>query len=258
MMNLIRSSNRVLAITFVVVLLGAAGTAAALSVTASNVPEETPVGSETNASITIEDPFTDTPNEWTLEGETQLENVSWTVTVLDQGQQLSQETYGQQSFSQELAREGGGDQIEIEIAGDVPAVEEHSYDPPENYTLAELRSVQGNNTQELTTYSVHHYTNESQSARQEIDAASAAIEDAGGTEDANRSLEQAISAYDNGNFENAISNAKDAQSAAEQAEQSQEQTQMLLYAGVGVVVLLVVIGGVWYWRNQQDDYDKLR
>ena len=33
---------------------------------------------------------------------------------------------------------------------------------------------------------------------------------------------------------------------------------MLLYGGVGLVALVLVVGGVLWYRSQQDDYDKLR
>lgn len=253
MMSWIRSSEGAVALTLLVVLAGITGTAAALSTSAEGVPESAEVGSEVTVTVTVEDPYTDAPDNWELQGETELENVSWTVTELDQGQQVSQDTYGGQSFSQALSRADGGDAVEVQITGTVPAIEEYSYEPAESTTLVRLSRKQGDNTNEIGNWTTRPYTAESQEARDAIDSASTAVEESGG-EDARRSLEQAISAYDNGVFENAVSNAEDAESTAQGAK----QTQMLLYGGLGVVALAAVVGGVWYWRNQQDDYDKLR
>jgi hypothetical protein len=259
MMSWIRSSETAVALCCLALLVGAAGTAAAISLSTSDAPNDARVGEEVNATMTVEDPFTDAPSEWTLRGETELRNVSWTVTVYDQGQQVSQETYGGQSFEQGLARSAGGDEVRIELRGETPRVNNFSYDPEETFVFAELTQQTGNNTQALgESVIVHHYTNKSQSAREEIERANDAIEQAGGNQQAQRSLQQAISAYNNGNFNNAISNAQDAKRAANQAQQSQQTTTLLLYGAVGVVALLIVIGGVWYYRQQQDDYDKLR
>lgn len=254
MMSWIRSSELAVALTVLALLVGAAGVAGALSTSAEGVPENASVGSEVSATITIQDPYTEAPNQWELGGETGLTNVSWTVTELDQGQQISQETYGGQSFSRALARADGGDEVRIEVTGDVPAIENYSYRPAESTDVVRLSRTSGDNTQEVANWTTRPYTEQSQRARDAIASAEQAIESAGGGQDAQRSLQQAISAYNSANFENAVSNAEDAESAAEGAQ----QTQTLLYAGIGVVVLLVVIGGVYYWRQQQDDYDKLR
>lgn len=255
MMSWIRSSESAVVLALLVALVGATGGAFALSTSAENVPNSTSVGNEVSATVTVADPFADAPSQWELQGETELRNVSWTVTVLDQGQQVDQRSYGGQSFSQALARAQGGDEVQVEVTGTVPEIQNYTYDPAEATDVARLSRRTGDNTQEIGNWTTRPYTAESQQARNAIENASRAIDEAGGGQEAERSLEQAISAYNNGNFENAVSNAEDAQSAAQGAQ----QTQMLLYGAVGVVVLVVVVGGgIWYYRNQQDDYDKLR
>lgn len=257
MMSSIRSSKLTVAVVLIAVLLGAVGTAAALEITASNVPDDAEVGSEVNATITIDDAYTEN-SQYTLVLETEMENVSWTVEEYDQGSRVEQWTGGGQSFSQEVSSDPNGDEIRIEVRGEVPGISEYTFEPEENFTFVAVKSRTGDNTQTLETYDVHHYTNESLTAREKIEEARDAIEDVGGDSSAERSLQQAISAYANGNFNNAISNAQDARRDARQEQQSQQTTQMLLFGGIGVVVLLIIIGGVYYYRQQQDDYDKLR
>lgn len=255
MMSWIRSSESAVVLALLVALVGATGGAFALSTSAENVPSNTTVGSEVSATVTVADPFAEAPSQWELQGETELRNVSWTVTVLDQGQQITQRSYGGQSFSQALTRAQGGDEVQISVTGTVPEIQNYTYNPTESTDVARLSRRTGDNTQEIGNWTTQPYTSESQEARDAIEAASRAIDEAGGGQEAERSLGQAISAYNNENFDNAVSNAEDARSAAQGAQ----QTQMLLYGAVGVVVLvIVVVGGIWYYRNQQDDYDKLR
>jgi len=256
MMSSIRSS-RTVAVVVIAVLLGAAGTAAALSLSADGIPGEAESGTEENATITIDDAYTE-DSEWTLETETELENVSWTVEEYDQGSRVNQWSDGGQSFSQALSSDPEGDEIRIEVRGEVPAVGEYNYDPEENFTMVEIKRTTGDNTETLERYDVHHYDNESKNAREMIEEAEDAIDEAGGDQQAERSLQQAISAYNNGNFNNAISNAQDAKQAAQQQQQSQQTNRLLLFGGIGAVVLLLIIGGIYYYRQQGDDYDKLR
>jgi len=239
-----------------------AGTAGAFSVsTEGDIPNETAVGSEVSVTYVIDDPYDGPPNEYTLQGETELENVSWTVEVLDQGDGVDQETYGEQSFSQPMDRDGAqnGDEVRITLEGTVPAVGNYTYEPRENYTVAEFARVTGSNENEFRNDSAHHYTEDSREARQAIDDAGTAIEDAGGNSEAENLRGNAISAYENGNFENAVDLANQAQNTAEQAQQSQQTTQTLLLAAGAVVLLLLLGGGGYYFysQSQEDDYSKL-
>lgn len=256
-MSWIHSSKTAVVLVFLVVLVGATGTAAARDITISGAPDEAEVGSEVTATITIDDAYTE-DSQWTLETETELENVSWTVEEFDQNNRVEQWTGGNQTFSQDVSSEPSGDEIRIEITGDVPALDEPSYEPAENVTLVAVKSTTGSNTETLQTYTVHHYTAASKEARTAIDDAQTAIDDAGGDQEASDRLDEAISAYENSNYELAKSIASDAEETAKQTKQSQQTNQLVLYGGIGAVVLIAVVGGVLYWRNQGDDYDKLR
>jgi hypothetical protein len=242
-------------------LVALAGTASAFSVSATSVPSDTAVGEEVSVTYTIDDPYTDVPDEWTLFGQTQLESVSWTVTVFDRESQVYEETFGTQSFNQSLDGTGAqdGDEVVVELTGTVPAIEGYSYQPEESYTVAELSRVTGSNQQVFVNDSSHHYTSESREARTAIQDATAAINATGGNSEAEQLRDNAISSYENGNFNNSIDLAQQAQNTAEQAQQSQQTTQTLLYAGIAVVVL-VIVGGLGFYLYSQsggDDYSKL-
>jgi len=260
-MNSTRYSRGTVVLLCVVGLLAFAGTASALSVSAEGVPSESAVGDEVTVTYTIDEPFTDVPNQWTLQGQTELENVSWTVTVLRAGSAINQgqETYGTQNFSQELDIDNNGDEVRVELTGTVPAIETYSYQPEERYTVATLTRVSGSNENQIRSDSTHHYTSDSREARTAIQSASQAINATGGNSEADQLRNNAISSYENGNFGNAIDLAGQAQNTAEQAQQSQQTTQTLLYAGVGVVILLLLggVGFFLYSRSGGDDYSKL-
>ncbi|PSQ30537.1 hypothetical protein BRD06_01645 [Halobacteriales archaeon QS_9_67_15] len=234
------------------------GSAGAISVAPGDAPDEVRVGETVTTTVTIEDPFVDMPDQWTLQGSTKLENVSWTVTVLQQGDQVNQTVYGEQSFEQELDASSGGDTIEVEITGDAPPVDNYTYHPRETFTLYDFDTVQGSSTSDLNASEVHHYTNASRDARLAIEDAEAAINETGGNSDAEAQRDRAVSAYENSNFGNAESLAGDAQSQAEQAQQSAQQTQTLLMAAGALLVVLLVGGGIYYWRANQDEPTKLQ
>jgi hypothetical protein len=262
-MSSIRYSRATVALLCVVGLLAVAGTAGAFSVsTEGSVPNETAVGSEVSVTYVIDDPYTDTPSEYTLAGETELENVSWTVEVLDRGNVVYDETSGEQSFTQTMDGDGAqdGDEVRITLEGTVPAIANYTYEPRERYTVANLARVTGNNENEFRNESAHHYTSESREARQAIDASQKAVAEApGDNAEAEAQIDRAISAYEAEDFDNAVSLANDAQTQAEQAQQSQQTTQTLLMAGGAILLLLVVGGGGYYLYSQSkaDDYSKL-
>lgn len=252
-------SSRGTALALLVVCsLLTAGTAAALSVSVESAPGESEVGSEVSATVVISDPFTEAPEQWTLRGNTDLQSVSWTVTVRQQGNQVSQNTYGDASFEQALSLDNGGDEVVVEVAGTAPEVANYSYDPPQEYAVASLVKVEGNNPEVIRNVTAVHYTEESREAREAIDAANEAIEATGGNDEAEQLRDSAVSAYDVGNFENAISLAEQAQSTANEARQSQQTTQLILYGVGALVVLAVIAGGVYYWRSQQDERRRLQ
>ena len=156
-------------------------------------------------------------------------------------------------------RDDNGDEVRIELVGTTPGISNYTYDPAQNYRVASLNRVSGNNEDEFRNDTAHHYTEESQAARQAIDDAQAAIDAAGGNDNAEELVGSAVSSYENGNFQNAEDLAGQAESQAQQAQQSAQTQRTLLLVGGGLVVLLLLVGGGYYAYTQmgEDDYSKL-
>lgn len=251
-MNLSRCSRALVAALLLVSVV--AGTVAAVNDEAEGVPSDARVGSEVTATYTFTDLYSDYES-WTLHGETNLTDVTWTVRELDQaGNQVDQNSYDGASFDEDVSLDSDTATVEVKVTGTVPAVENFTYDPPQRFRFASFAQTrQGGASEQITEDRVHHYTNESKQAREAIDEAAAAVEGSG-SGDAQNALNNAIAAYDKSNFELARDLASEAENKASQSK----QTQMLLFGGLGVVALALVVGGVYYWRQQRDTYDKLR
>lgn len=256
--------SKLLALLLATTLVASAvGPAAAMSATASDAPDEKKVGEDVEATFTITKPFSEY-DSWTLNGETQLTDVTWTVELYDQGgSKIDQTSYDGQSFNHSLDKSDAYE-VQVVIKGTVPEVENFSYDPAQQLTVADLNQFrQGGSSDDIDEWTFRPYTEDSQEAREAIDAASEAIDAADGSgadvSGAEDTLGNAVSAFEAENFDNAVDLADEARQKAESAEQSTQQTQMLLYGGVGLVALVAVVGGaLWYRSKRQDDYDKLR
>lgn len=231
---------------------------AAVSTDVEGLPADAEVGTEINVTYTLTDLYSNDVNEWTLRGSTELTGVSWTVSKRKlSGGAGSPEQYGGSSFETSVSADEDVEQVTVRVTGTVPEVESWRYEPPERFLATRLVRVAGENENELGQWEVHHYTEESSEARAAIESARASMgEDP--PEDAERSLEQAISAYEGGNFPNAIANAEDAERAAESARESRQRLQLLLYGAIGVVALLAVFGGIYYYQSRRDTYSQLR
>lgn len=256
--------SKLLALVFAAALVvSAVGPAAAMSASASGAPSEAEVGSDVTTTFTIQKPFSDY-DSWTLNGTTQLTGVTWTVQLYDQGgSKIGQKSYDGQSFDHDLEKSDAFE-VKVKIEGTVPEVTNFTYDPAQKLVLAELTQVREGGSSEAIAepWTFRPYTAESDDARSAIDDAEQAIADAedsgASVSEAQSDYEDAVSAFDGENFELASDLAKKAQDKAESSQQSNQQTQMLLYGGAGLLALVVVVGGFLWYRNQQDDYDKLR
>lgn len=243
-------SSSVLAVLLALVL--AVGAAGAVNVNA-DAPDDAKAGSDITASFELTNLYS-TYDSYVLQGRTQLLNVTWTVemfnaadTKIDAGG-----AYDGQTFAQPVDIQSNAVRVRVTIAGTVPAVQNYSYSPEEQFLLANLVQARQNGTSSvITTARAHHYTQDSRQARQAIDSAQAAIEAAGGHQQAERTLESAISAYNNENFQNAVSLAQQAEETASQKQATQSRNELILM-GVGALVLVgLVVGGFIYWRNSR-------
>lgn len=250
--------NKSIVIVLGIALLGMAVLAmpvAGVSSSSEDLPAETEVGEQIETTFELTDLYTDFES-WTLHGETELENVTWTVVMLDQaGNQVEQNDYDGQEFEQAVSIDDGTHSVEVRITGEVPEIEEFSYDPAETYTAGQFSLLREGGTQgEIGKHDVHKYTAESKSAREAIDDARNAVE-AASDDQAERTLNNAISAYNSGDFENAID-------LAEQAKESAERSALIgsamVYGGAGIVVLVIIAGAVYFYRKRQQGPSRLR
>lgn len=254
-MNLNRCSKALVAT--LLVLTAAVVPAAAVSTSSDGVPDEAQVGEEVSATFTLNELYTDFES-WTLHGETNLTDVTWTVRKLDQaGNQVSQNSYDGAEFNESVDIEEDTATIEVEVRGTAPAVNNFTYEPEEQFRLASFELLrQGGTQQAISETNVHHFTERSKEARQAIENASAAVAEADSNE-AEASLSDAIEAYNNAEFGSATTFANNAEQQAEQAQTAQSRNQLILYAVAALLVIAVLVGAVLYWRSQQDSYDKL-
>ena len=236
--------------------------AAGVSVGDSTVTSDAEVGEQITATVTLTELYQDPQLEsWTLEGETELTDVTWTVEYYDQtGARVDQQSFDGQSFSGgDISAEDGTSEVEVRITGTVPDVEEYSYDPAQSFTVLDLTQArEGGSSNDIDSWSATHYTEESREARNEIDDAAAAVEEVD-SDEADRLLTNAIEVYNGGGdeFSTAIDLANQAQDEAESTQQSNQLIRLALYGAGGVVVIGLVVVGFLYWRSQQSGPDKL-
>jgi len=260
-----RSFSAALALAALLVLSTLAAPAAAVSVGSEDVPGDAQVGSQVTATVTLTELYRNPQlEEWQLAGETELTDVTWTVTYIDQtGAKVGQESFDGQTFDgAAVVADNGTAEVEVRITGTVPEVTEYAYDPAQSFTVMALSQTrQGGSSNAVDEWTATHYTESSRSAREALDAARAAIDSAEGSGasvgEAEEAFGNAVDAYESGNFDLATNLAEEAESRANSAQQSNQLFQYALYAVGGLVVLGLLAGGVLYWRSQQDSYDKL-
>ncbi|WP_158055520.1 hypothetical protein [Halorussus halophilus] len=263
-MNLNRCSKLLTLLLATTLLVSAVAPAAAVSVSASDAPSKKQVGDEVNTKFTLTELYSDY-EKWTLNGQTNLTKVTWTVTTFDQaGNRVNQKSYDGQSFNHSIDVSNDVNEVKVTLKGTVGEVGNFSYDAAgQKTTLAEFSQVRkGGSSQEIDAWQFRPYTEESQEARKAIEDAESAISDASsngaGVSEAKSFVGNAISAFNAENFGNAVDLADKAKESANSSQKSSQQTQMLLYGGAGLLALVVVVGGFLWYRSQQDSYDKLR
>ena len=248
-------SSKLVAAVFAVLLFGTlfAGTTAAVQSSPQTLPEESEVGTEFEATFEITELF-DEFESWTLTAETELDNATWTIRQYDQADsEISRNEIDGQNATQAIDIEDGTASVEIRITGTTPEISQLSYDPPQQFVAASFtQEREGGSNNDIATHETHYYTQDSREARQAIDQAQASVDGSG---EAQSSLDSAISAYENGNFENAISLAERAEGEASQSQF--RRTAMI--AGAAVIVLLIVaFAGYRLYKSRQQGPSRLK
>ncbi len=237
-MNWTHSSEVIVLAVLLTVSLGTAGTAAAFSFDDSGVSDEMEVGQQQTATVVMEEPFAERNPGWTLVVDSEFDGAGITITATTvSGEQI--QTSGQGSAELTLDREGINE-VEIEVSGSVPEVEQYSYENPEQESFVAVR-VNDSASGVIETWNVQRYTEQSREARNKLNEAS---EIAGEDSD---ELSSARTLYNSGEFEQSISESESVINNAE----SSEQTQTLLFVGAGVVILLLLAGGGYYLYSQR-------
>jgi hypothetical protein len=228
---------------------------AAVESTALDAPDDAEVGTDFEATYEVTDLFSEF-EQWTLVGETGVTSVTWTVTQYDQaGNQVLQDSYDGQAFTQEVDIDSGVSRIEVRVRGTTPGFDTPQYDPPQRFTAADLTlQRQGGTQQAIDTDNVHHYTQDSRSTRENIENAEAVV-DRSGDDRSRESLESAISAFEAGNYDNAD---RLADRADDEAQRNARTRSTILYGGAAVVVL-VLLGAGWYvYQSRKQGPGRLR
>lgn len=228
---------------------------AAVDSSATDAPDESEVGTEFEATYELTDLFEDF-EQWTLVGETEVTSVTWTVTQYDQaGNQVAQESYDGQQFGQAVDIESGVSRIEVRVTGTTPTFDTPRYDPPQRFTAAAFTlDREGGTQQDIDSYEVHHYTQESRSTRQDLEAAEAVVERSG-DDQSRETLQRAISAFEAGNYDNANQLADRAENEANRNARVQST---MLYGGAAVVVLVLLGGGYYLYQSRKQGPGRLR
>jgi hypothetical protein len=236
-MNWTHSSKVIVLAVLLAVSLGAAGTATAFSFDDSGVNEEMEVGEQTTTTVDMEEPFAERNPGWTLVVDSEYEDAGITITATTPTDEIQTSGEGRA----ELALDNDAiNEVEIEVSGTVPEIEQYSYENPEQESFVAVR-VNDSASGVIEAWNVQRYTDESQQARKRIDEAS---EYANEEDD---DFQSAVQLYNSGNFEQATTEADGIINDAE----SSEQTQTLLLVGGGVVVLLLLAGGGYYVYQQR-------
>jgi hypothetical protein len=260
--NLSRFSSLLIAF---LVLASLAAPVAAVSVGDATVPEEGGVGSQVEATVTLTQLYQNpTLEQWQLEGETELRDVTWSLSYVDQtGATVGREEFDGRNFtSSAISAADGTAEVRLRVTGTVPPVDSYSYDPEQTFLFLSLtQSREGGNANAIDSWEAHHFTSASDRARNALDDAGSAIDaasaDGADVSEAENTFSQARNAYESENFDLAVELANEAQSQAESSQQSQQTFQLALYAVGGLVVVALLVGGFLYWRSQQDSHDPL-
>ena len=249
-MNLTRSSRYALvALLALALTLGAVGTALAIDFDDSGVPADAEVGESEQVVVEFE-AFEERNTPWAVEAESELDDVTVSITATGPGVEDVETSAG--SADLELDPDSHSD-VTIEAVGDVPTIEQYNYEDPDEENVLGLE-ISDRDGATLGSWDVHRYTEDSQSAREAIDEASEAVADSS-SESAEDDLNDAITFYNNGEFESAINAANSAQ---ETAESEGETRQMLLMAGGVLALAGIVVGGVYFWKSRQTNTNKLQ
>lgn len=267
-MNSIHSSRSAAVLAALLVVAALAVPVMAVTVDDEEVPEEAEVNSRVTATYVLTDLYQDPDFErWTLVGQTELDNATWTVSLRDQtGSQIDQVQIEDQEMTvEDISADRNVAEVEVRVTGNVPEIGDGNYTYPERNEFRIARMdvfVGGGDSGDVGEWTVVRYTEESREARSQLDDARQAIEDAeaadlevGGAREDYRNAQRA---FRNGNFELATDLATQAEEKATSAQEEAQSQGQLLQIGliaVAVVAVLALLGGGFYVYRQRQQRD---
>jgi hypothetical protein len=198
-------------------------------------------------------------DSWVITGETDLDEVTWTVTYYDQtDSKIAQDRYTGQSFNgASVDVEDGTSRVTVNVRGDVPAVDAYTWDPMQSFVVMELGQTEvGGAVEPIDTMTATHYTPSSIEAREAMDTAAAAIAVTDAPE-AERTFANAVTAYEREEFDLATNLAVDATDMANEQAGTDQRNRLILYGVVGVVLLGLVGGGIYLYLQRTGGPDRL-
>lgn len=263
-MSLTRFSELALGLGVALVLV--VGTLGAAAVPFDgDVPESAEVGEEVTVDeLTMTEPFeVSGGSDWMMQVSTDLDSPRLQVTAVDgAGNPVLETDVTENRVLLEL-NDTSISEIRLGVRGDVPEIGGDgpgSYDyenrAAENITVMKINEVFEGQVRavENGTFELHRFTDVSREARQAIDNASAAAEEAD-SDSARERINEAITFYNSGEFGDAIAAAEDAEATANSENESQDT---VLLVG-GLLAVLVAVGGVaYYLRSKQAPENKLQ
>lgn len=217
-MNLSRCSE--LTLVFAVALLTAtAGVAGAVSVTSESIPQEsTATGETVTLEVALGELYAD-QSAWDLTATTGLEDAEWTVEDRSGGSVDDTREYSGSSIDAGRlngSAENAPESVHVVVSGTVPTPQTFSYDDGQSFQALEIEGVTDNVVFTVDTWSLDHHTSDSRTARTRLEEVESSIEQAQSDgEDisaAETSFEEAVTAFDSGDFETATSRADEAAS----------------------------------------------
>jgi hypothetical protein len=261
-MNWTHCSSLALGVGLVLVLV--VGTLGATAVPFDgDPPESAPAEEELEVEeLTMTEPF-EVSDEWLMQVSTDLESPRLQVTAVDGADNTVLERDVTANRVQLELNDTSISEIRFAVRGDVPAIGDeglgsYNYEnrARENITLLQVNEVFEGQVRpvENGTFELHRFTPDSREARQAIDNASAAAEEADSAS-ARERIDEAISFYNEGVFDEAIAAANEAE---ETASSGGESRGTVLLVG-GLLAVLVAVGGVaYYLRSRQEPENKLQ
>lgn len=205
----------------VVLLIAAVGVASAVSVTTEQAPEEAEVGEDVTVNVELQDVFEE-ESSWEINGQTELQDAEWTIELYHDGERVdTRESSGEQP--EPVYLEDGiteTDRAVVTVEGSAPELSNASYDDPATFLGGEVAQVPSEGDSEvLSQQRVRLYSEDSRDARSSLEGANETIESAAaggaGVSSAESTFQDAVAAYDDGEFADAISLAEDAESQAQ-------------------------------------------